>query len=232
MKQFLNQTISFAAIALVVSTIPIATTSSTSDLNPQDDEIEKIEALLILQDGCWNRGDIEGFMETYWKSEKLTFSGGGKTTRGWQATLDRYKTSYPRDKMGQLHFDGLETTLLADHVAVVLGKWHLDINGDKKDGNFSLVMKKFDGQWKIVHDHSSTLDKEKGWLSLAQAEQVGKSHLKLDQIRTQKNGRYVLVEPVTNESASPEKKAVFIDRQTAEVLAEKPEELDADHNNK
>jgi len=234
MNQLLNRTLTLAVVALVVTTsISIsAHNCGIPNSSSQAQEVENIESLLKLQDGCWNRGDIEGFMETYWKSEKLTFSGGGKTTRGWQATLDRYKTSYPRDKMGQLHFDGLETTLYSDHVAVVLGKWHLDINGEKKDGNFSLVMKKFDGQWKIVHDHSSTLDKEKGWLSLAQAEQVGKSHLKLDQIRTQKNGRYVLVEPVTNESASPEKKGVFIDRQTAEVLAEKPEELDADQNNK
>ena len=90
-------------------------------------EKKTIESLLNEQDECWNRGDIEGFMETYWKSEDLTFSGGGQTTRGWQATLDRYKKSYPRDKMGQLHFDGLETTLLADNVAQVLGNWHLDI---------------------------------------------------------------------------------------------------------
>lgn len=127
---------------------------------------EEIEKLLTVQAQCWNEGDIDGFMQTYWKSEDLTFSGGGNTTRGWQATLDRYKKSYPKDKMGQLTFDGLETTPLADEAAMVLGKWHLSIpqkegNAIKKDGNFTLVLKKIEGQWKIIHDHSSTLEPEK-----------------------------------------------------------------------
>ncbi len=108
-------------------------------------------------------------METYWKSEKLTFSGGGKTTRGWQATLDQYKKSYPKGGMGALTFDGLEVTMLSDDddAALVLGKWHLILppkdGGDedvKKDGNFSLVLRKMDGKWKIIHDHSSTLKPE------------------------------------------------------------------------
>lgn len=128
------------------------------------DEAENIESLLTVQSKCWNDGDIDGFMQTYWKSADLTFSGGGKTTRGWQATLDQYKKSYPRDKMGTLTFDGLEVTMLSEEAALVLGKWHLSIpqkdaaEDKKKDGNFSLVLRKIDGDWKIIHDHSSTLE--------------------------------------------------------------------------
>lgn len=130
------------------------------------DDGTDIESLLTTQAKCWNAGDIEGFMQTYWKSEDLTFSGGGKTTRGWQATLDRYKKSYPKDKMGKLTFDGLEVTMLSDDAALVLGKWHLLMPQDgakedlKKDGNFSLVLRKLDADWKIIHDHSSTLEEE------------------------------------------------------------------------
>lgn len=131
----------------------------------EKDSTQEIEKLLTVQAQSWNDGDIDGFMQTYWKSEDLTFSGGGNTTRGWQATLDRYKKSYPKDKMGQLTFDGLETTLIAEEAAMVLGKWHLSIpqkEGDdvKKDGNFTLVLKKLEGEWKIIHDHSSTLESE------------------------------------------------------------------------
>jgi len=128
------------------------------------DDAKEIESLLTEQSKCWNEGDIDGFMQTYWKSDDLTFSGGGKTTRGWQATLDRYKKSYPRDKMGTLTFDGLEVTMLSEDAALVLGKWHLSIpqkdakEDTKKDGNFSLVLRKVDQAWKIIHDHSSTLE--------------------------------------------------------------------------
>jgi ketosteroid isomerase-like protein len=124
-------------------------------------EIADIKSLLAQQDECWNRGDLEGFMQTYWNSTDLTFSGGGKTTRGWQATLDRYKKNYPREKMGKLAFNNLEVTILAPTAALVLGDWHLDLEGQKRDGNFTLVLRKFDGAWKIVHDHSSYLEPEK-----------------------------------------------------------------------
>lgn len=125
----------------------------------QSEEETQIEKILLAQAKCWNDKDIVGFMQTYWKSEKLTFSGGGKTTRGWQATLDRYKAKYPPEKMGRLNFDNLETTILNPNSALVLGNWHLQFDGSKADGNFSLVLLKMDGIWKIIHDHSSTLEK-------------------------------------------------------------------------
>lgn len=124
-------------------------------------EAAEILKTLELQRVAWNRGDILAFMETYWKDDRLTFSGGGQTMRGWQATLERYQKNYPREKMGQLRFDQLECELLAPDAALVLGAWHLDLNGELKDGNFSLVMRKVAGRWLIIHDHSSTLPEKK-----------------------------------------------------------------------
>lgn len=135
-----------------------------ASVSPNDGD--EIKSLLTVQSKCWNDGDIDGFMQTYWNSEDLTFSSSGKTTRGWQATLDNYKNSYPKDKMGTLTFDGLEVTMLSEEAALVLGNWHLsipqkDLDEDaKKDGNFSLVLKKIDEAWKIIHDHSSSLEKK------------------------------------------------------------------------
>src|SRR6476659_2876714 len=60
-----------------------------------------IKAVFRTQVDAWNRGDVDAFMEHYWKSDDLTFSSGGKTTRGWRATLDHYRERYPtREKMG------------------------------------------------------------------------------------------------------------------------------------
>ena len=98
-------------------------------------------------------------MEHYWKSDDLTFSGGGKTTRGWQATRDRYRERYPtRQKMGRLTLSEFEITPLGDSAALVLGKWKLDRADEPVAGNFSLVMRKIDGRWVIVHDHTSRLE--------------------------------------------------------------------------
>lgn len=115
-----------------------------------------IENVLALQAAAWNRGDIDGFMDHYRKSDDLTFSASGRTTRGWNATLQRYRTRYPdRAAMGHLRFADLETTLLAPGVALVLGDWRLDREHDDLGGNFSLVLQKIGGRWLIRHDHTS-----------------------------------------------------------------------------
>ncbi|MEO2017866.1 MAG: nuclear transport factor 2 family protein, partial [Fuerstiella sp.] len=92
----------------------------------------------------------------YWNSEQLSFSSGGKTTRGWQATKDGYHRRYPtRDLMGWLTFSELEVTSLGDTAALVLGRWHLKRDSGPIGGNFSLTFRRIDGRWLIVHDHTS-----------------------------------------------------------------------------
>src|SRR4051794_8197691 len=86
-----------------------------------------IGAVFRAQQDAWNGGDVRAFMDHYWKSDDLTFSSGGKTTRGWQATLAGYRERYPtREKMGRLTLSGLEITPLGDAAALVLGQWKLD----------------------------------------------------------------------------------------------------------
>lgn len=115
-----------------------------------------IEHVLAVQADAWNRGDVEAFMDHYLKSDDLTFSAGGRTTRGWRNTLDRYRKRYPdRAAMGRLRFGDLETTLLGPRAALVLGNWHLTRSGGDIGGNFSLVFQKVGGRWVIRHDHTS-----------------------------------------------------------------------------
>ncbi|MCP4082376.1 MAG: SgcJ/EcaC family oxidoreductase [Planctomycetaceae bacterium] len=121
----------------------------------------EIRALLTTQKQAWNEGDLDRFMETYWKSPQLTFSSGGETTRGWQATLDRYKKKYATaEMMGQLEFENIEVQKLSTNVALVLGEWELTRKSDKPHGNFSLVLQRTDGVWRIVHDHSSLYEEK------------------------------------------------------------------------
>jgi beta-aspartyl-peptidase (threonine type) len=115
-----------------------------------------VEAVMRASEEGWNRGDVEAFVEHYWKSDDVTFSGGGKTTRGWEATAQRYREKYPtREKMGRLSFSNLEITPLGDEAALVLGEWKLEREEEPVSGNFSLVFRKIDGRWVIVHDHTS-----------------------------------------------------------------------------
>lgn len=120
--------------------------------------VDSITALLDRQQAAWNRGDIEGFMSDYWQSPDLTFSSGGKITRGFQGTLDRYRQRYPTaERMGKTTFSDLEIRTLDDGTALVLGRWSLEREGEQKGGNFSLVLRQIEGHWKIIHDHTSLL---------------------------------------------------------------------------
>ena len=123
---------------------------------PSKDLGSVLEPMLAEQSAAWNRGDIPAFMKAYWNDPKMTFSSGGKTERGWQATLERYKKNYPDQKaMGKLTFSELETTQLDANVALMLGRWKLE-RDEPIAGNFSLVWKMTENGWKIVHDHSSS----------------------------------------------------------------------------
>lgn len=118
-----------------------------------------IEQLLREQQQAWNRGDIEKFVEGYWRSPELTFSGSSGVQRGWDAVLARYRRSYPdRAAMGQLDFTDLEFRFLAPDAALVLGRWHLSRPPDNDAGGvFSLVLQKFPEGWRIIHDHTSAV---------------------------------------------------------------------------
>ena len=115
-----------------------------------------IRSVMDAQVAAWNMGDIDGFMEGYWKSPELIFVSGDNVTRGWQPTLDRYKKNYDsKEKMGKLEFRDLEVNVLSPDAAVVLGSWHLTREKDDPHGKFTLVFRKMAGGWRIVMDHTS-----------------------------------------------------------------------------
>lgn len=127
-----------------------------SYVKAQQGDQQKITALMATQTSAWNKGDINGFMQTYWQSDSLLFIGKSGITYGWQATLDRYKKTYPDvTAMGKLDFKLLEFKPLADGVYFLVGQWHLQRTIGDLQGHFSLILKKIKGEWKIIADHSS-----------------------------------------------------------------------------
>ena len=123
----------------------------------RDNDRAAIEALLALQSQAWNAGDIEAFMEGYWKSEDLRFASGGEVETGWEATLARYRRAYPdRAAMGRLSFDLYEIDVITDADALVFGRFTLVRHSDRPTGLFTLRLRKFDDHWRIVSDHTSS----------------------------------------------------------------------------
>jgi uncharacterized protein (TIGR02246 family) len=120
--------------------------------------ITAVRTVLDAQRDAWNRGDIEGYMDGYARSDKITFVSGDTITRGWQTVHDRYKKNYDsREKMGTLTFSDLETNVLSNDAAVTIGRWHLQRTGDQPHGRFTLVFRRTRRGWRIVHDHTSSV---------------------------------------------------------------------------
>jgi ketosteroid isomerase-like protein len=119
--------------------------------------IASVRAVLDAQVAAWNRGDIEGFMDGYWRSPETVFVSGDTVTHGWQTVLDRYKKGYDtRDKMGTLTFYDLEIKVISKDTAVALGRWQLQRAQDTPHGRFTLIFRRTHDGWRIVHDHTSS----------------------------------------------------------------------------
>jgi beta-aspartyl-peptidase (threonine type) len=117
-----------------------------------------IKKLLADQAAAWNKGDLEGFMAGYWRSDKLSFFAGDKKTAGWQATLDRYRKKYQAEgkEMGKLSFEELSVELLGDEHALVRGRFRLQLGKETPTGIFTLILRKLPEGWRIIHDHTSS----------------------------------------------------------------------------
>ena len=118
-------------------------------------------SVLDAQVEAWNRGDLEGFMATYWRSPDLVFCSGSTVTKGWDETLARYRKRYQSEgrEMGKLRFDGLEVVPLGEHAALARGAWRLRMSdGKEPNGLFTLLLRRVDGAWRIVHDHTSSAE--------------------------------------------------------------------------
>jgi hypothetical protein len=122
----------------------------------QDKDEINIRKILDSQTEEWNKGNINSFMQGYWKSDSLLFVGKSGANYGYNKTMANYKKSYPdTTAMGKLDFNILEVRKLSSDYYFVLGKWHLKRTIGDLSGAYTLLFHKINGVWVIVADHSS-----------------------------------------------------------------------------
>ena len=141
----MKKIISFLIVIIIATTI-----------NAQTADDMLIKNTLTEQAAAWNAGDLERFMDTYWRSDSLMFIGKNGPTYGWENTLQNYKKGYPDTAaMGKLHFELISMKRLSVMYYSVVGKWHLKRSIGDLNGAFTLILKKIKKKWVIVQDHSS-----------------------------------------------------------------------------
>jgi len=139
------------AVAIVLGILAGALTSGCA--KPLDHP--EIREVLGEQVEAWNRGDLDGFMRGYWKSDDLIFSSPKGQTRGWQAVLEQYRKSYPTpEKMGQLAFEQIQISRPGEDRAEVSGRYRLKYPEGPRTGRFYLHLRRINNAWVIVRDHT------------------------------------------------------------------------------
>lgn len=105
---------------------------------------------------CWNQGDIECYCQGYLKSNETRIVSSRGITSGYEAIVASYKKNWPKERMGQLHFDQVKMDKLSNKVYLVHGRFNLTYTESKPlSGYFTVIMKKVSGQWLMFADHSS-----------------------------------------------------------------------------
>jgi len=118
-------------------------------------DLAAIRAVLDAQAAAWNRGDIDGYMAGYARSDDTMFVGTD-VTRGWTKVRDRYKAKYDsRAKMGTLDFSDFDLRPAGADDVIVTGAWKLTRDADTPHGRFTLIFHRRPEGWRIVYDHSS-----------------------------------------------------------------------------
>ena len=154
-------------IAAIVPGLGLTPSPSTAESRPpapsptptQAENEAQVLQVLQIQLLAWNRGEIDRFMEGYWRSRDTVFVSGDTMTHGWQTLRDRYRTRYSDpQKMGQLAFSEIEVRMFGYDGALAFGRWKLERANDKPHGCFTLVFRKTSDGWKIVHDHTSAAE--------------------------------------------------------------------------
>lgn len=117
-----------------------------------------IPKLMQAQTESWNKGDLEGFMSLYLKTDTLMFMSSRNSYFGWQTLFDSYNKSYwTDDNRGELNFIIDKVIPIDDALKsyVVPGKWEVSRKDTVLSGKFSLIFKHY-GEigWKIIADHT------------------------------------------------------------------------------
>lgn len=129
--------------------------SLTAIAQTDAEDRKAIRAVLKMQQDAWNKGDLEGFMQGYIKSDSLKFYGSKGVTYGWQNTLKNYKKGYPtKAHTGNLSFTIDAITKIEDNSYYMMGQFHLVRDVGNANGVFLIIFRKIDGEWKIIADLS------------------------------------------------------------------------------
>ena len=104
--------------------------------------------------------NIESVTDVYWNSPKtLYYNSNGSVTIGWEQDRKNREARYPRISNVKLDVRNVNVMMLGSDGAVVACLWKqaqdFEGNAETASGRMTLVFKRIDKDWKIIHLHTS-----------------------------------------------------------------------------
>lgn len=132
---------------------------SAVTLTQADRNAARTQIVAMMQQSAqsWNAGNLDAFMNDYEADTTTTFIGRAGVIRGRAAIREVYAPRFgPGRVRDSLSFENTTVDLMAPDIANVISYYRL-MRGDSttSHGPTSLVMRRRDNRWRIVHDHSS-----------------------------------------------------------------------------
>jgi uncharacterized protein (TIGR02246 family) len=121
----------------------------------------ELESMLLRAAVNWNRGDLDAFVDDYLPGDSTTFIGSRGIVRGPRAIRAGYAPLFAAGAVrDSLSFVILDVDPVAPDVVNLIGQYTLARRVGGRDsvtsrGPTSLLVRRVQGRWRIVHDHSS-----------------------------------------------------------------------------
>ncbi|NNE35640.1 MAG: SgcJ/EcaC family oxidoreductase [Rhodothermales bacterium] len=119
--------------------------------------VAEIQDLVTKLQEDWNGGDMQAYLDAYWDDEGMALVFSDRVVLGKDAMTEMFTSTWPNEaKMGDFATEDVNVIVLNPDLAIAKGRFQHQFTDSLIVGAFShILVRGDDGQWKIVHEHTS-----------------------------------------------------------------------------
>jgi uncharacterized protein (TIGR02246 family) len=151
-------------VSLLTTTIAADSKSNLDTINQQkvagaEDPEKEVYDEVVKASDAWNRHDLDGYLDAFWRSDALVVVVEGEAVHGWNLLSKALHGGYPNpSEMGSLTLDRVQVQMLAPDFAEVLDWDTITFPKKKEFGTATILMKKLPEGWRVVLMHTSFVE--------------------------------------------------------------------------
>lgn len=152
-------------VLMIVLALAICLAVSQTAIASDEDDVLQVAQNFAK---AFNTSDFELMSSTHWHSPQLSAFSGSFLTQGWNVIGKSFKSTFDLCPSGTfvMSIHNPQVTMLSDSVAITTFYQNLTVNPPAtpeqitEQNRKTLVLKKIDDRWLIVHEHYSNFPTE------------------------------------------------------------------------